>query len=60
MRFRQILWLSKVPYLYGKVPMLAMRLPRSDEKRLERLARRTGCTKTFYAREAIFEYLGTS
>ena len=38
--------------------MLAIRLPRSIEKRLERLARRTGRTKTFYAREAILEYLG--
>jgi len=37
--------------------MLAIRLPRSIEKRLERLARRTGRTKTFYAREAILEYL---
>jgi RHH-type rel operon transcriptional repressor/antitoxin RelB len=37
--------------------MLAIRLPQSIEKRLERLARRTGRTKTFYAREAILEYL---
>lgn len=37
--------------------MLAIRLPRSIEKRLERLARRTGRTKTFYAREAILEHL---
>jgi RHH-type transcriptional regulator, rel operon repressor / antitoxin RelB len=37
--------------------MLAIRLPRSIEKRLERLARRTGRTKTFHAREAIFEHL---
>ncbi|MGH9709423.1 MAG: type II toxin-antitoxin system RelB family antitoxin [Candidatus Acidiferrales bacterium] len=37
--------------------MLAIRLPRSIEKRLERLARRTGRTKTYYAREAILEHL---
>jgi RHH-type rel operon transcriptional repressor/antitoxin RelB len=37
--------------------MLAIRLPQSIEKRLERLARRTGRTKTFYAREAILEHL---
>lgn len=37
--------------------MLAIRLPHSIEKRLERLARRTGRTKTYYAREAILEHL---
>ncbi|MGH9563301.1 MAG: type II toxin-antitoxin system RelB family antitoxin [Terracidiphilus sp.] len=37
--------------------MLAIRLPQSIEKRLEKLARRTGRTKTYYAREAILEYL---
>ena len=37
--------------------MLAIRLPQSIEKRLERLARRTGRTKTFYARQAILEHL---
>jgi len=37
--------------------MLAIRLPHSIEKRLERLARRTGRTKSFYAREAILEHL---
>ena len=37
--------------------MLAIRLPQSIEKRLQRLARRTGRTKTFYAREAILEHL---
>ena len=37
--------------------MLAIRLPQSVERRLERLARRTGRTKTFYAREAILEHL---
>jgi RHH-type rel operon transcriptional repressor/antitoxin RelB len=37
--------------------MLAIRLPQSVKKRLEKLARRTGRTKTYYAREAILEYL---
>jgi RHH-type transcriptional regulator, rel operon repressor / antitoxin RelB len=37
--------------------MLAIRLPRSIEKRLEKLARRTGRTKTYYARQAILEHL---
>jgi RHH-type rel operon transcriptional repressor/antitoxin RelB len=37
--------------------MLAVRLPQAIEKRLEKLARRTGRTKTFYVREAILEYL---
>ena len=38
--------------------MLAIRLPASIEKRLEKLAKRTGRTKSFYAREAILEHLG--
>ena len=33
--------------------MLAIRLPANIEKRLDRLAKRTGRTKTYYAREAI-------
>ena len=37
--------------------MLAIRLPEEIEKRLEVLAKATGRTKTFYAREAILEYL---
>jgi RHH-type rel operon transcriptional repressor/antitoxin RelB len=37
--------------------MLAIRLPESIEKRLEKLARRTGRTKTFYAREAILQHI---
>ncbi len=37
--------------------MLAIRLPQSIEKRLEKLARRTGRTKTFYAREAILQHI---
>jgi RHH-type rel operon transcriptional repressor/antitoxin RelB len=37
--------------------MLAIRLPEEIEDRLEALAKRTGRTKTFYAREAILEHL---
>jgi RHH-type rel operon transcriptional repressor/antitoxin RelB len=37
--------------------VLAIRLPDSIEKRLAKLAKRTGRTKTFYAREAILRYL---
>jgi len=37
--------------------MLAIRLPEAIERRLEKLAKRTGRTKTFYAREAILRYL---
>ena len=44
-------------YLYSEVNMLAIRLPESIEKRLEKLARRTGRTKTFYAREAILQHI---
>jgi len=37
--------------------MLAIRLPESIEKRLEKLAKRTGRTKTFYSREAILRHI---
>jgi len=37
--------------------MIAIRVPESIEKRLEKLARRTGRTKTFYVREAILAHL---
>ena len=37
--------------------MLTLRLPPDIEDRLEKLARRTGRTKTYYAREAILEHL---
>ena len=33
--------------------MLALRLPPALEKRLDALAKKTGLTKSFYAREAI-------
>lgn len=37
--------------------MLAIRLPEEIEKRLTNLARKTGRSKTYYARAAILEYL---
>ena len=47
-----------VSYMYDKeTPMLAIRLPQETEHRLAELARRTGRTKSFYARAAIAQYL---
>ena len=37
--------------------MLAIRLSQDIEKRLDELSKRTGRTKTYYAREAIVEYI---
>jgi RHH-type rel operon transcriptional repressor/antitoxin RelB len=37
--------------------MLTIRLPQSIEHRLEMLARRTGHTKSFHARQAIPQHL---
>ena len=37
--------------------MLALRLPEEIERRLAALAKRTGRSKSFYAREAILEHL---
>ncbi len=37
--------------------MLAIRLDPDTEKRLAQLAKKTGRTKTFYAREAILQHL---
>jgi RHH-type rel operon transcriptional repressor/antitoxin RelB len=37
--------------------VLAIRLPEKIEQRLDRLAKRTGRTKTYYAREAILQHL---
>ena len=37
--------------------MLALRLPKHTEERLQRLARRTGRTKSYYAKLAIQEFL---
>ena len=46
-------------YVYSALvfPMLAIRLKPDLEERLDALARKTGRTKTFYAREAIEEHL---
>ena len=43
-----------VLYMYS---MLALRLPPDLERRLDELARKTGRTKSFYAREAIVEHI---
>lgn len=37
--------------------MLALRLPPDIEKRLDDLAKKTGRTKSYYARQAILEHL---
>jgi RHH-type rel operon transcriptional repressor/antitoxin RelB len=37
--------------------MLALRLPAQIEKRLDSLAKKTGRSKSFYAREAILRHL---
>ena len=37
--------------------MLALRLPPEVEKRLDDLAKQTGRTKSFYAREAILRHI---
>jgi RHH-type transcriptional regulator, rel operon repressor / antitoxin RelB len=37
--------------------MLALRLDQETEQRLEDLARRTGRTKSYYAKRAIVEFL---
>jgi RHH-type transcriptional regulator, rel operon repressor / antitoxin RelB len=42
---------------YICIAMLAILLPEDIEKRLDDLARRTGRTKTFYARQAILDQL---
>ncbi|HVH31548.1 MAG TPA: TraY domain-containing protein, partial [bacterium] len=37
--------------------MIAVRLPPEVERRLKKLARKTGRTRTFYVREAILQHL---
>ena len=37
--------------------MVAVRVPKEIEERLDALAKKTGRTKTFYVREAILEHL---
>jgi RHH-type rel operon transcriptional repressor/antitoxin RelB len=41
----------------GGSSMLAVRLSPDIEKRLDELSKKTGRTKTYYAREAIIEYI---
>jgi RHH-type rel operon transcriptional repressor/antitoxin RelB len=41
----------------GGKSMLAIRLSPDIEKRLEELSKKTGRTKTYYAREAIIEHI---
>jgi RHH-type rel operon transcriptional repressor/antitoxin RelB len=44
-------------YIMGVFAMLAVRLPNDIETRLDALAKATGRTKTYYAREAILTHL---
>ena len=47
-------------YMYSsptEITMLALRLPVQIEKRLNALAKKTGRSKSFYAREAILRHL---
>jgi RHH-type rel operon transcriptional repressor/antitoxin RelB len=37
--------------------LIAVRLPAEIEKRLDRLAKRTGRTKSYYVREALLSHL---
>ena len=37
--------------------MLALRLPKDVEEKLEKLAQKTGRTKSYYARQAIVDFL---
>jgi RHH-type rel operon transcriptional repressor/antitoxin RelB len=39
-------------------PMLALRLPPEIDKRLSALAKRTGRSRSFHAREAILAHIG--
>ena len=45
---------DEMQYMYS---MLALRLPPEIAARLDALAKRTGRTKSYYAREAILEHL---
>jgi RHH-type rel operon transcriptional repressor/antitoxin RelB len=49
---------AKLLYMFSKeFTMLALRLPPEIEKRLNSLAKKTGRTKSFYAREAILRHI---
>lgn len=62
-RDRRVGVADAVTYLYIKAkialenPTLALRLPEEIEHRLQALAKATGRTKTFYARQAILEHI---
>jgi RHH-type rel operon transcriptional repressor/antitoxin RelB len=58
-RFDFVDSLYELQYMYCTLepPMLALRLPPELEKRLDELARKTGRTKSYYARKAIIEML---
>jgi RHH-type rel operon transcriptional repressor/antitoxin RelB len=44
-------------YSSPEMTMLALRLPPEIEKRLDALAKKTGRTKSYYAREAILRHI---
>ena len=44
-------------YFYWGNHMLSVRLPKNVEKRLDRLAKKTGRTKTYYVREALLDHI---
>ncbi len=44
-------------YFAGELSMLTVRLSRTLESRLNRLAKRTGRPKSYYAKKAIAEFL---
>ena len=51
---------SDARYMYHEVrepPMFMLRLPAAIEKRLDALAKKTGHSRSFYAREAILLHL---
>lgn len=43
--------------LFRETTMLTVRLPENIERRLDRLARATGRTKSFFVRDALLRYL---
>ena len=45
--------------MYFRGFMLSIRLSEQTEKRLEKLSKKTGRTKTYYVREAVEEHLDT-
>jgi len=43
--------------VYNQTDMLTIRIPVGIERRLEKLAKRTGRTKAFYVRDALLRHL---